>query len=224
LPIVTIGNQLAHIERADGCQGLVRRLRDRRADAQAELAAISLLVETPPEVRVECKPTIVVGDRARQPDFRIAEADEWLYVEVTQPRRSAAEETLQQGMHELAGLVNSIEGSYATEVFFNKPSTTADELQSIRPVVEAVCRSGVTTERALPNDLGVVYVGESLPGTIVLRDHGHPYVPRLGIARVIGGATAPRHVAVRVPFFGAFRHQCGQGEPLIPRLSGTFPG
>jgi thioredoxin reductase (NADPH) len=38
---------------------------------------------------------------------------------------------------------------------------------------------------------------------------------------MIGGEP---HVQWLPGEIGAFRHQCGQGEPLIPRLSGTFPG
>jgi hypothetical protein len=37
---------------------------------------------------------------------------------------------------------------------------------------------------------------------------------------VVGGGQA----GLAIGYFRAFRHQCGQGEPLIPRLSGTFPG
>ena len=120
LPLVILGKQLAQIEGAAGCEGLVRGLRDGRPNARAELDAISLLMEGPGDIRLECEPSVLVGGRERKADFRVSKVhEEWVYGEVTQPNRSATEESLTRAMDEVADVVSSLDGSYATEVFFD---------------------------------------------------------------------------------------------------------
>jgi hypothetical protein len=160
-----------------------------------------------PDVRLQCEPRVVVSGRERKADFCVAKADDqWIYVEVTQPNRSAAEEGLALAMNEVADVVSSVEGSYATEVFFHR-LPTPEELRAIRPLLEEACRRGEDAERPLPNELGLVYVGQTPPGVVVVEDHGQPYTPRLGLSKVFAGATSTRHVAVRVPFFDQRAHQ-----------------
>ena len=65
LPLVVLGKQLAHIEGAGGCEGLVRGLRDGQRSARAELDAISLLTEGSGDITLECEPRVVVAGRQR---------------------------------------------------------------------------------------------------------------------------------------------------------------
>jgi hypothetical protein len=205
LPVVILGKQLKHIERASGCEALARGLRESRSSAKAELDAISLLMAGSAGVSLECEPKVVVSGRERKADFRVSKgAGGWIYGEVTQPNRSATTESLTLAMKEVADVVRSIDGSYATEVFFDKSPTPA-ELSAVRPLLEDGCRRGENVEQELPDGLGVLYVGQTPPGTVVLEDHGRPYRPGLGVMSVSAGATGHRHVAVRVPYFDAGR-------------------
>ncbi len=121
LDIAVLGEQLAVLDRATGCDRLLEKLRNRELSASAELMAIHRAAGGTPDVRVGCEPKVTVGDRERRPDFRLAKGEEpWVYVEVTRPNPADAQRQLRDAMNELAGLLDTITGNYTAEVFFHR--------------------------------------------------------------------------------------------------------
>jgi hypothetical protein len=222
LPVVILGNELAHIKGATGCEGLVRKLRRLKTDAEAELHAIALVMTGLDDLRLECEPRVIASGRKRKADFRVAkDRDHWVYVEVTQPDTSAAEKTLLLAVEKLSQVVCSVDGSYATEVFFHK-RPTPDELVRVLPVVEEACRRGHGTTRLLPDELGVVYVDRTTPTVAIAGEHhGQPYTPRIVRATFVGHETADRHLQVSVPYFD---HRAAQFLEESGQLPDDGPG
>jgi len=199
--LVILGKELANIDGVRGSAEIIRKLRELRTDPIAELDAIALVMVGSDDLRLECEPTIPVpGREARKADFRIANGDEQcVYVEVTQPNTSEAEKSIALATAEISTVVESIDGSYATEVFFHR-SPTPEELLAVRPLVEEVCRSGQATERHLPDELGVIYAGHTAPHAAVVGDHhGRPYTPRIVRVTFVGRDIAKRQLKVSVP-------------------------
>jgi hypothetical protein len=202
LNIAVLGEQLSVLDRATGCDRLIEKLRDHELSARAELTAIHRTAGGTPEVRVECEPTVTIGGRVKRPDFRLARDNEpWTYVEVTRPNPANAQQQLVEAMNELAGLLNTVTGTYTAEVFFHRHARIR-ELHAVKEQLAVLCVQGEVVATEMPNGLGVIYMNDAIAGQVVLHDRDQPYTPRLGVAwaAMEDGVTA-RHIAVRVPYF-----------------------
>jgi hypothetical protein len=126
-----------------------------------------------------------------------------VYVEVTRPETSVETQALHQTLGRLSQPVETIRRSFALELFLRRPPTEG-EIELLAERVEAVAvLDGFHTEE-LANDLGRLFLNEHPPGQVVLDDHGEPYRPQLGAARVIAstgeGGEPHRHIAVRIAY------------------------
>jgi hypothetical protein len=86
IPVFIQGQTLASLEGLAGTDKLFHLLSQHDEAAWAEATAIYLLRSVYPDADVELYPTVAVGDRVRQPDFRVKRQElAWTYVEVTRP-------------------------------------------------------------------------------------------------------------------------------------------
>jgi len=201
-PALYLGSQGARLACLDGVPGadhLIERLRRRDDDAWAELTALWLLKSADLDVLIEVEPR--VPGLSSVPDFRARRgSDVWTYVEVTQPNMSEEHQRLNQILARLGGLLDAVPGRYALEVFLRRAPST-DELQFITRRIPDICRMDGLYVEELPQGLGTLYLNETAPGRVELRDHGEEYRPRLGRANSrVGNGVAQRHIAIRLAF------------------------
>lgn len=203
LHIMGIAGELAALDGIAGADRLIRKIGRRDRAASSEARAIQLLRSGQPTSQVELEPAIIGS--TRKPDFRIRrdETDTWVYVEVTRPETSVETQALHGTLKRLSQPVETIRRSFALELFLRRPPTEG-EIELLAERVEAVAvLDGFHTEE-LANDLGRLFLNEHPPGQVVLDDHGEPYRPQLGAARVIAstgeGGEPHRHIAVRIAY------------------------
>ncbi len=202
LHIVTMGQRIASLDGVTGAEALLERLRQNDPSAYAEGAAIYLLQSGQTDVSVELAPSVVVGDRLRQPDFRARHKDEaWTYVEVTQPDVSEAHKRIDTILARLTNLLRSVKKPFALEVFLRREPTKS-ELEYLAERIPAFCAVDGTNSEVLPESLGLLFRNYSKPGEVVLQEHkGEEKRPRLVRVQAIRGPTEPhRHVVVRMAF------------------------
>lgn len=223
LKIAVLGEQLAVLDRATGCDRLIEKLRNQEPSAYAELKAIHCTAGGTPDVRIECEPTVTVGRRERRPDFRLARSEEpWVYVEVTRPNPADAQQRLTEAMNELAGLLDTVTGTYTAEVFFQRHAQIG-ELHAVREQLAGLCAQGDVVATEMPDRLGVIYMNDAVAGEIVVHDRGQPSTPRLGVAKgVVEDGVRTRHIVVRVPYFDDRGHNFLATEAA--QLPNTGPG
>jgi hypothetical protein len=199
LSVVALGRMLEALDGVAKASSLLNKVRDRQADARAELLAIYLMRRDNPEAVVEIEPEVRVGSRNRMPDFRVRRGDEpWTYVEVTNPGESELQQEVLRGLERITNLVYECSGSFALEVFLSRPPVLADV-----EFIAATIMQGQPTELAtvqLPSGLGALYWNYQPPGVAVLDDHGEPYTPRLSRSSIAVGGGEHRHIVVRWPF------------------------
>jgi hypothetical protein len=203
LHIIGIARDLAALNGIAGADRLIRKIGQRDRSASSEARAIHLLRSGQPTSQIELEPAIVGS--ARKPDFRIRrdQADAWVYVEVTRPDTSVETQAFHDTFQRLSQPIETIRRSFALELFLRRPPTDGEvELLADR-VEDVAVLDGFHTEE-LPNDLGRLFLNEHPPGQVVLDDHGEPYRPQLGAARVVAstgeGGEPHRHIAVRIAY------------------------
>jgi hypothetical protein len=200
LYIVTLARLLQALNSAPNATRLIEKVRQGNPDSRAELIAIYLLRAENPNALIEVEPEIRVGTRNRMPDFRARVADEpWTYVEVTNPNTSDAQADVLSGLDRLTRVVDGCSRSFALEVFLKRDPTDA-ELDLIATEIRQRHQTSEQSTYELPVGLGTLYWNHHPPGTLVLDDHGEPYTPRLGNARVFAGDGEHRHIIARWPF------------------------
>jgi hypothetical protein len=199
LRVVDMGQHLAALGNAKNPERLISRIRTGDLSAEAELTAIYLLRPRNLEVELELYPKVA----AREADFRVRAAGdvEWTYVEVTQLSKSEAHERAVQIMERLVEVINPVNLNFALEVFLRREPKEA-EIQQILGKAPEFCNLSGEHRQELPNSLGLLSLNQSAPGEIVTHTHGgEENVSRIGIARVLSGASEPRrHISVRMTF------------------------
>jgi len=202
LHVISIGQELASLEGIANVDKLINSVRNGDSAARAELTAISILRDGDLSIQVELYPRVSIGNRQREPDFRIRKpSDQWTYVEVTRPDISEVQQRLMEVMEKLLAPVVAISKSFALEVFFRREPTD-DELPTVIERITSICNTqGIVTEE-LPSGLGLLLLNHCNPMQIVPKDlPGEPNLIRLGQAKGIGGGVEPaRHIAVRIPY------------------------
>jgi hypothetical protein len=202
LAVVFMGQRLASLDGVVNSQQLIDKVRGREPYALAELSAIHLL-RSGGGGRVELEPLISHGNR--RCDFRIQrEPGPWVYVEVTAPDTSEAEEQVQTIMQSICGEVISIKKAFSLEVFFRREPSD-DELGEVLTAAVSFCSAerpvGANSKEELPKDLGLLILSQQQAGQVVINDHGEAAVPRLGRSQfVVGNGEPNRHVVVRMPY------------------------
>jgi hypothetical protein len=138
MDIWTKSERLATLEAIPNHSSLLERLRRNDTDAWAELTAIHIIMLDEDSVLVELEPEVVVDGRQTKPDFRASRLNEpWIYVEVTQPHESLAEQRLYRLLEELTHIPDIGAPSYALEVFLRRqprPNEVASIVARVREV------------------------------------------------------------------------------------------
>jgi hypothetical protein len=203
LYVVMLGQLLESLGSAPNAGHLLDKVRDGLPDARAELVAIHLVRAGVPDLELEIEPAVIVGSRNRKPDFRVRKAgQDWTYAEVTQANISRAQADVRGSMEWIAGLVDTLTGTFAVEVFL-KREPTPDEVDLISAQIKDRHGEARTEQTDLEGGLGTLYWNAEAPGTLTLNDHGEGYAPRLGLSRVAAVGADKRQIAVRWPFTDA---------------------
>ena len=196
LQVVAMGERLSALEGLAGSERLVEKIRRHDVSAEAELEAI-YLVRYAQYVEVELEPP--VGGRLA--DFLAREeGGTSVYVEVTFPDWAKATERAQTVLRRVAELVHRIKKTFTLEVFLRREPDD-EELNGILAAVPNFCTQEGIRRQELPSNLGLLFLNNSAPGTVITDDHGEEPRPRIGMARAIVGAGEPhRHIAVRMTY------------------------
>lgn len=196
LRVVAMGQQLSALEGVARSETLVEKIRRHDVSAEAELQAI-YLVRYAQDVEVELEPP--VGGRLA--DFRAREkGGTWIYVEVTFPDWSRATERAQTLRGRIAEVVHRIKKTFTVEVFLRRQPDDV-ELNAILAAVPDFCNQEGVRRQELPSNLGLLFLNNSAPETVITDDHGEEPRPRIGMARAIVGGDEPhRHIVVRMTY------------------------
>jgi hypothetical protein len=126
LEVVRAGRLLRSVEDLENAEDLYKKLRGGKETIWAELQAAYLL-RMNDNVTLKLEPAVSVGSRTRRPDFRVRMGDEpWTYVEVTRPDTSEDRKRVEAFAPTLFGVLNSVPGEYALEVFLRRQPTEAE--------------------------------------------------------------------------------------------------
>jgi hypothetical protein len=168
--------------------------------ADAELTAIYLVRSRQLHSELEIGPAIVVGDRNRQPDFRIRCAeDAWTYVEVTQLHDSRASERVLRLLDSVSASVVSIPRAFILEIAFIR-EPTEDECGLLVQEARGACDAAAGERRDVA-DVAVLLVKEGNANAVVPSILADDPRPRMAISRsVVGPDDVNRQIVVRIPF------------------------
>jgi len=203
LHVMGIARELAALDGIPGADKLIRKIGRHDRSASSEARAIDLLRAGSPTSQIELEPAI--SGSTRKPDCRIRlhDTDAWVCVEVTRPDTSVETQALRETLKRLSQPIETIKRSFALELFMRRPPTEGEIELLVEHVEDVAALDGYHTEE-LPNNLGRLFLNEHPPGQVVLDDHGEPYRPQLGAARVIAstepGDEPHRHIAVRIAY------------------------
>jgi hypothetical protein len=161
------------------------------------------------ECQIELEPSADVVGRTRYPDLRIRKgtSEPWLYVEVSQPDISEAEQELAAKREPLFSLLATMR-NFALDIYLRR-DPTEDEVQDIlKRARELVLRDDKVVQDI--GDLGSIFLNHNRPGMIVPIDPpGEPVRPVLGKARGIVGPGQPsRQVSVRIAYSDGRAEKC----------------
>ena len=200
LRVYWFGKRMQSVTAAAGTNSLVNRLLAGDAAADAELTAIYLLRSHQLDSELEIGPTIVVGDRSRQPDFRIrCGEDAWTYVEVTQLQDSRASERVLRLLDSVSARVISIPRPFILEIVFIREPTEG-ECGLLVQEAHRAC-DAAAGERREVSDVAVLFVKEGNANAVVPSILPDDARPRMAISRsVVGPDEMNRQIVVRVPY------------------------
>jgi hypothetical protein len=204
LHVASAGVLLGLAEQLPGGDMLIAEARAGRDEIWSELEAIQLIQRTAPYVTIRVRPKVLVRGKEKVPDFAAREVGRGplTYVEVTTPERSLEHRRLEARIFELAGLIESVPGHYAIEVFLRRAPIDT-EYMAINARIRQLATVPGAYEEELPDGLGRIFANQHLPGQFVAESHGEDTSrPRLGIVRasIEGRVGIGRDIVVRVPF------------------------
>lgn len=200
LRVYWFGKRMQLVVGAPGADSLVSRLLAGDAAADAELTAIYLLRSSQPYAELQIGPPIVVGERNRQPDFRIrCGADAWTYVEVTQLRDSRASERVLRLLDSVSARVISIPRPFILEIVFIR-EPTEDECDRLVQEAYRLCDAAAGERRDVA-DVAVLLVKDGAANAVIPSILPDDARPRMTMSRsVVGPDAINRQIVVRVPF------------------------
>jgi hypothetical protein len=203
LHVAFMGQLVAALDGLAGAERLLELLRQNDPSATAEVTAIHHLRWVCPTADVELYPSVKVGERLRQPDFRVREDGEsvWTYFEVTRPDVSEEQQAIAGLAEQLTAFLGAATNSFALEVFLRRRPVER-EVEHLTARIPVFCSLDGIRSEELPEGLGVLSLNQCQPGVIVPLNHpGEPNCPRLGFARgFVEAGQAVRHIAVRIAY------------------------
>jgi hypothetical protein len=147
LHIVTMGQRLASLAGVGATEQLIEKLTRRESSAATELHAIHLLRSTE-RTSLELFPKVIVGGRAREPDFRIRRDDDlWVYAEVTHTDISEAYERAHVVLDKLSAVIESITRPFDLEVFLRREPTDVEVNEALPGILRVLELRGGTRPR-----------------------------------------------------------------------------
>jgi hypothetical protein len=200
LPVVLVGLQLLKVRGAPGFDELVANLKRPSRFAYSELAAAAYSVTDVENVQLEFGAHVIVGNRNRRPDFRVAlNGEPWTHVEVSAPDRSEVSARAQRMLDEIATRLFCQQRGSTVEVLLLRDVAHDDAAK----LAQAVTRMATSEQHHVEEfgDLAVVEVNYGTPGNIEGgRNLGRVIGPTLCIARAqaTNGITE-KHIVVKTP-------------------------
>lgn len=196
-----LGKRLESVLGSPGAESLIQRLIAGDVAAESELTAINLVRSFQPTAELEVAPPVAVGKRNRQPDFRIRKqgGDPWLFVEVTQLRRSEVSARVQRLLQRITDQVMQVEKAFILEIVLWRQPIETEEDQ----LVEAakVSSEAATGERVDIGTVASVLVKTGEAAVVVPSIIPEDNVPRMAMSRAVVGRGQPnRQIIARIPF------------------------
>ena len=199
LRVYWFGRRAQSLIGVTGTRDSIRKILRGDRSASEELTAIHLLRDGHRDTELELSPPTFVGDRTKQPDFRIRKkGDPWVYVEVTQLNRSVASARVTDLLQRLGEGVMDIDRPFILEVVLDRePAESEIDALVYEARLECEREAGTTRELAGLGRL-LVKTGDV---SVVVPSVESDTVPRMTLARSLLGPVAPnRQAIIRVPF------------------------
>jgi hypothetical protein len=139
LAVVRTARQLASLEGVANASTLIEKLRRRDRYGASELHALHLLRFGVP-ITAEMYPPLTGS--YRKPDIRARSLETWVYIEVTQPRRSEARRRAEAALRAVTDLVERIKLPVTLENFLRR-EPASDDIETIRVNAARFCAATV---------------------------------------------------------------------------------
>ena len=197
LYVAAIGRMLGVIESVADVNELVTRLKTRDRAALSELMAAFLCLRGNPNVNLEFGINIRVGNRIKQPDFRLrVGSDTWTHVEVTAPDNSIQQKHAQSTLDSITMLLPEFLDGTVVEVLLLRGPTDKEVIQlctEVRILIE-----NPTRVIKLVNNLAVIALNVAQLELDVLRNYKEQLGPMLCVSRAEVG-KARKNISVSIP-------------------------
>jgi hypothetical protein len=200
--VIGMGLRLPAIENLPRAEELIRNLRRRDQNADAELTAIHLFRSMVPSPQLELYPS--VGQR--EADFRIRESAQshWTTVEVTQPMSSEERQRMDSLLRHLLSAFEKLGNPFSLDILFRREPTD-NEVEVLRNRLPEFCQLQGQQQATLVGGLGFLFLNYAEIGRLALLE-----VAELAETSMIGvtaffsdpaGGGGPHHqVSIRIPF------------------------
>ena len=200
LRVYWFGKRAASIVGARGADAFIQRLIANDPSTSEEASAIHLLRAGNPDTELEVAPTIAVGTRNRQPDFRIRKPpEEWVYVEVTALNQSTASVQTLALLQRVAERVISVDAPFLLEIVLSRDPTPSEEEQ-VMTEAEIACREAQGHQRDIA-DVASILVKAGDPQVVIPSLIENDGRPRMAVSRALIGPGQPnRQMIARIPF------------------------
>jgi hypothetical protein len=199
LRVYWFGIRVASILGASGAEKLIERLITEDSDASEEASAIHLLHAGQPDIEVDIEPSVEVGTRSRNPDFRIRMRQQpWVYVEVTKLHSSNASVRVHELLARTADRVMAVEHPFLVEIILNREPTIEEQeviVTEVGKACEAAGEGSVTVA-----DIASIIVKSDDVRVVAPSPIADDNQPRMALSKAVRGPGSPnRQVIVRVP-------------------------
>jgi hypothetical protein len=200
LRVYWFGIRMASVIGATRANDLIARVIAGDADASEEATAIHLLRSRNRGRDLEIEPHVKVGERDKNPDFRIRQGHErWVYGEVTRLHRSDSSSRVQGLLARIVDGIMVMERPFLLEIMLNR-EPVAEEEQGIVSSALAAC-DAANGNRINVADVASILVKAGDPRVAVPSLTPEDRQPRMAISRAVVGPGRPnRQLIARVPF------------------------
>ncbi|MGB8065889.1 MAG: hypothetical protein WCF26_28660 [Candidatus Sulfotelmatobacter sp.] len=198
--VIGMGLRLAYLEEIDQTEELIKHIRRRDQNADAELTAIYLIRSSRTSAQFQLYPEVGI----RKADFRVRDGDEpWTTVEVTQPTTSLEQQRVQNTLRRFTDALSKMDCQFTLEVLFRR-EPTEEEISVLCDRLPEFCNLEGQKQADLAGELGFLFLNQLPLGQLLNRKI--PQLadsPMIGLAMFVGGGQGggPHHqVSVRIPF------------------------
>jgi hypothetical protein len=199
LHIAITGQLIEAVTDLPGRSDLLARLRSNEPGSGAELLVIAIVRATNRKINLTLAPSVAVGARTRQPDLRLTNDGEHVYVEVSAAQSSEEAQEVRDRIDEIAQrALGATPWGNTSEIYLHREPSD-HEVSELLSAIGPLCSSG--NEQMLHKELANVVVNSCEPTKVEPYDHGDAPRPRLSIAHFqITAEGKRRHAVVRYPY------------------------